>query len=207
MTWSIWIMTKRLCWLPQLLQMVHQGILQVGMTPSRPHKKGNHMEMDPHRTSSIRHTQKSSGWRTCTPISPANRTIWNGSGCICHSHWCSSKSKRRRWKNTSSGILLRIILRSRKKLQHLWQRTTGHRKSPKTMEDLFIGIPTSNNNPHGSFQSAILERTMKNQLKGSKRVPRIVRIWLHALTHPWSNEHKGRCTIKAIKQQRCQGRQ
>src|SRR6266571_5813292 len=126
--------------------------------------------MDPSRTKSIRSAQRSSRQRTGTPIPTVDRTIRNGSRCVGNCHWCSPKSERTRRKNTSGGILFRIILSPRKELRRLRQRTTSHRKSLTTMEDLFVGIPTSNNNLYGPLQFAILERTTKNQPKNSQRI-------------------------------------
>src|SRR6266702_1087942 len=132
------------------------------------------MEMDPSRTKSIRSAQRSSRQRTGTPIPTIDRTIRNGSRCVGYRHWRRPQSERTRRKNTSSGILFRVILCPRKKLRRLRQRTTSHRESLTTMEHVFVGISPSNNNLYGSFQFAILERTTKNQPKNSQRIPRII---------------------------------
>src|SRR6266702_4517704 len=56
--------SKRFCGIPQLLPTIHKRILQVGTTPTRPHKKGGRMEMDAYGTSHLRSTKSSSGRRT-----------------------------------------------------------------------------------------------------------------------------------------------
>src|SRR6266581_4239641 len=158
--------------------------------------------MDPSRTKSIRSAQRSSRQRTGTPIPTIDRTIRNGSRCVGYCNWRSPQSERTRRKNTSGGILFRVILGPRKKLRRLRQRTTSHRKSLTTMEDLFAGIPTPNNNLHGSFQFAILERTTKNQPKSSQRIPRTIGIRFHPSAHTGNNKYKSRCLIKTIKWQK-----
>src|SRR6266702_2736069 len=137
----------RIHWLPKLLSKVHQGILQIGKAPSQSHKKGSHMEMDQNRTNGIRNTQGSGSKRT------------------------STESKMRRQKTPPSGILLRILLHNRTKLQRLRSRITSSRKSLMTMEDLSTWITASNCDIHRPLQSTILERTTKNQPKGGKRIP------------------------------------
>src|SRR6266702_1236827 len=95
----------------------------------------------------------------------------------------------------SGSLLLRNSLRSRMELRRLRQGTPCHSQVPQTLEGIPCRSTPPNRYPHRSRQSAILEGTEKDKLKGSKRVSRAIRVQLRTKAYSGNKERESRRPI------------
>ena len=150
--------------------------------------------MDKRKGGCLQYTQKTCMWRTGAPHAKVGRTVQNGGGHIKFCDRGNTQSKRHHRKMASHHLLFHHLNRGRKKLWHLWQRTSGHCKVPTTLVNIPHRSTTPHSHPHQPLQPPILERTTKDQLMNMlTRTTLLVQCVIRWLSHLWFPDTVSAC--------------